>query len=99
MSERNRKDQTSRLPLVSAPLYDPHQAALAFAIDAVADRAWFREHPEVSERQRPASPRELAAHRLPAGTEVVVNRLACGSQLRIFLEPEVLCLPKLQDVA
>jgi hypothetical protein len=85
MCYRNEKEHNPGLQLVSAPVHDPHQAALSFAIDADADRAWFHEHRGISERRRPASPRELAGYGLAAGAEVLVSRLPDGRRLRIFL--------------
>jgi hypothetical protein len=85
MRYRNEKEQNPRPRVTAARAHDPHQAALSYAIDVVADRQWFDDHPGVSKRQRPASPREVAAYGLPKDTAVVVSLRPSGNQAREFL--------------
>jgi hypothetical protein len=85
MCYRNEQEQNPRPPVAAARRHDPYQAALSELIDVVADRQWLDDHPGTSKRQRPASPREVAAFGLPEGTEVVVSLLSSGRQTRLFL--------------
>ena len=85
MCYRNDKVMNPRPRVTAARTHDPHQAALSYAIDVVADRQWFDDHPGTSKRQRPASPREVAAFGLPVDTEVVVSLRRSGDQAREFL--------------
>jgi hypothetical protein len=81
-----RKDEVTnpRPGVTAARVIDPHQAALSYAIDLVADWQWFDDHPGASER-RPASSREVAGYGLPKDTEVVVSLRPSGEQEREFL--------------
>jgi hypothetical protein len=83
-----------RLPRVQLAPEDIHLAfgdvrdhaamAASIAVDAAADRKWFRAHPKANERQRPISEREVRATGRPPGTIVVVRRGPLGSQIRVF---------------
>ena len=57
-------------------------------IDAAADRRWFQQHPELNKRERPCSPREIAANGCPQGSTVLVIRGPEGSQIRMILDPD-----------
>jgi hypothetical protein len=85
MSQRNSNKQKPRPRVTAARVLDPHQAALSYLTDLVADRQWFDDHPGVRKRRRLASPREVAAFGLPGDTVVVVSPRPPGYLSRLFL--------------
>ncbi len=66
---------------------DPQAMRESLTIDVPNDKRWFREHPNVNQRLREASPRELRAHGLPEGTLVLCERVGKDSQSRTMLAP------------
>ena len=83
------KDACSHQPkdvhLAIRGIKDPVALADSIAIDAAADREWFKANPHKVERTRVASPRERLATGSAVGTLVIVRRGPHGSQIRMFL--------------
>ena len=78
------------LHLGPASIKDQAASEASCLVDAATDRRWFEQHPDVNERERRASSRELRAAGLPAGVVaiVIVTRGPCGSLIRALCEPE-----------
>lgn len=96
MSRRTRKksEKTRRRPLpndclvlLGQELGDRAAAELSAVIDAPADRAWLAAHPMATTCTRQASPLEVCAFNLPAGTLAIITRGPGGSQIRAFRDP------------
>jgi hypothetical protein len=87
MTKSRPRKKRVRGHIVAGPVQDAELTAMSCSQDAAADREWFRQHPGVAERTRPATFIELAALGLPLGTMVVVTRHRDGVQSRAFVLP------------
>jgi hypothetical protein len=92
MSKKQRKRRNHKpdlhLHLGPTAIKDRAAAEASCAIDAAADRKWFQQRPDLNERQRPCSPREIAANGCPPDSTVRVIRGPMGSQIRMILAPD-----------
>ena len=84
-SRNSRKKVNSHVAI--GGVHDQAAMAASCAVDTVADREWFRNHPGAKERDRPASPQEIAALGLPPDTTVLVIRDSRGTLARAFGGP------------
>src|SRR5262245_5425793 len=88
MSKHNHRRKKKHRPSRDVhPPFDPDLALASHALDAAADREWFRNNPGVRRRLRPATLLEEAALGLEPGSTTLVFLAADGSQGRIMLAP------------
>ena len=86
--KRRSHEPDLHLHLGPASINDQAASEASCHIDAAADRRWFQQHPELNERERRASSREIAANCCPPGSTVLVIRGPMGSQIRMILDPD-----------
>jgi hypothetical protein len=72
----------------SSAIKDRAASEASCRFDPAADRRWFQQHPDVNERERPCSLREMMATGCPPGSRVLVIRGPEGSQIRMILDPD-----------
>ena len=68
---RRRKNRIERSLVLAGVVKDSVAASAASEVDALGDYEWLIQHPEVQERRRPATQREIRAYGLPPGSQMI----------------------------
>ena len=85
---RHHPNRIEKSLVVCGDVKDPVAARAASEVDALDDYEWLEEHPDVEERRRPVTLREVMAYGLPFGSEVVVARGPGNTLAQMIFPPK-----------